>query len=86
MPHAYETQLAADYPLGHRNFTGAVHHHQRQTIGHRTDLAHPVELFGGGDQAHHIINDLRVYGDLLRHFLQADDLVAAEGNIALFGL
>ena len=49
MPHAYETQLAADYPLGHRDFTGVVHHHQRQTIGHRADLAHPAELFGGGD-------------------------------------
>ena len=46
-----------------------------------------MPLARGGNQAHHVIDDLRVYGDLLRHFLQAGDLVAAEGDgVVLFGL
>ena len=48
MPHAYETELAADYPLGHRDFTGVVHHLKRQAIGYRPRLACPCQLCGGG--------------------------------------
>ena len=42
-----------------------------------------MPLTGGCDQTYDIIYDLRIHSDLLRDFLQANDLIAAESNIVV---